>query len=423
LAKVVLTDRFISSDKRMPSAGREDYHDAIVPGLALRVSSTGHRSFVLVARYPAKPKNPTRRALGDYGELTLDQARDKARKWLAMVKNGKDPAVEAARERAEEARKRVNTFGAVADAFLTRHASKLRTEAGVRRLVSEEFIKRWRDRPVDDIQPDEVAAVIRPIVKRGAMYQAHAAFAAIRRLFKWALVNGEFNLHDSPVERLSPKDLIGARQVRERVLTDQELAAVWHAAEKIGYPYGPLFRMLVLTGQREREVADAPWQEFDLDNGIWTIPASRMKGKRVHEVPIAAALGELLKGLPRFSVGDYVFSTTAGTKHVNGFSKAKTRMDKASGVTDWRIHDLRRTVRTHFSQLPVPDMVRELVIAHARPELHRVYDQHSYREEKLECLILWEKRLFEVVAGALPSTATHSPTLLVPPPTKPTALQ
>ena len=102
MAKIHLTDRFIASPKRAPAQGRTDYPDALVPGLALRVTSAGHRSFVLVARYPLKPKNPTRRALGDYGEITLDQAREKARGWLALIRKGVDPKVDEARQRAAE---------------------------------------------------------------------------------------------------------------------------------------------------------------------------------------------------------------------------------------------------------------------------------------------------------------------------------
>jgi integrase len=184
---------------------------------------------------------------------------------------------------------------------------------------------------------------------------------------------------------------------------------VWRAADHLGYPYGPVFQLLILTGQREREVADATWDEFDLKNALWTIPKIRMKGERAHEVPLSPSAVKLLEGLPRWTRGKHLFSTTDGTKPLNGFSKAKVRIGKlvatervklgletedgAGGMPAWVIHDLRRTVRTHLSALPVQDMIRELVIAHAKPGLHRVYDQHTYRNEKSECLNLWDDRL------------------------------
>jgi integrase len=105
----------------------------------------------------------------------------------------------------------------------------------------------------------------------------------------------------------------------------------------------------------------------------------------------------LLDALPRWTGGSFIFTTTAGLKPINGFSKSKARIDRLSGVTDWRIHDLRRSVRTHLSALPVQDIVRELVIAHAKQGLHKVYDRHTYQEEKRECLLLWEQRLNSIL--------------------------
>jgi integrase len=158
--------------------------------------------------------------------------------------------------------------------------------------------------------------------------------------------------------------LIGKREARDRGLSDAELRAIWDAAEAMGYPYGPCIRLLVLTGQREREVADMRWSEADFDRRLWTIPAARMKGGRAHEVPLAPAAAALLEALPRFT-GECVFTTTGREKPINGFGKAKVRIDKLSGVGGWVFHDLRRTMRTHLSALPVQDLVRELVIAHA----------------------------------------------------------
>jgi integrase len=425
MPKIHLTERFITSPKRVPTTGRKDYQDAHVPGLSLRVTSAGHRSFVVVARYPLNPKNPTRRALGDFGEITLDKAREQARDWLALIKKGVDPRIDESRKKAAALRQQTNTFAAVATEFLDRHATGLAKEAEARRIIDREFVKRWGTRPITDILPEEAAAAIRAIVKRNAPYQAHNAFGYLRRLFNWAIGTHEFGITASPIERLSPKDLIGKREARERTLTDAELLAIWQsaggrldagvitearrrnrpkdAAQPIGYPYGPLFRLLILTGQREREVADMTWSEIDFDRALWTIPASRMKGDRAHEVPLAPNALALLQSLPSFGLGDHVFTTTDGAKPVNGFSKAKARMDRLSGVTDWKIHDLRRTMRTHLSALPVQDLVRELVIAHAKPGLHKVYDRHSYRDEKRECLTLWEARLRGIVTPKAPA--------------------
>jgi integrase len=191
----------------------------------------------------------------------------------------------------------------------------------------------------------------------------------------------------------------------------------------MGYPLGPLFRLLLLTGQRKSEAAEAVWSEFDLAGKIWTIPPDRMKADAAHVVPLSADAIELLEGLPRFKRGGHLFSSTYGATPVNGFSKAKNRVDQLmldearalavargddpAGVKldEWRIHDIRRTMRTGLSALPgVSDMVRELVIAHTRPGLHKVYDQFSYIDEKRAALELWAMRLRGIVAPRHHST-------------------
>jgi integrase len=357
----------------------------------------------LCARYPLNPKNPTRRALGDLDEMTLDEARDEARRWLALIKRGVDPKVDKARQRALAMQQQTNTFGAVAAAFLERHVSGLAKAADARHVIETEFVNRWAARPINEILPEECAAAIRSVVKRGSPYQAHNSFGYLRRLFNWAIGTHEFGVLVSPVERLSPKDLIGKRESRERVLTDAELRAVWDGADAMGYPYGPLVRLMILTGQREREVADMVWPEIDLDGALWSIPAARMKGDRAHQVPLAPKALAVVRSLPRFTKGEHLFTTTDGLRPVNGFSKAKVRIDKLSGVENWKFHDLRRTMRTHLSALPVQDVVRELVIAHAKQGLHKVYDLHAYRDEKLECLTLWETRVHGIVTPKPPA--------------------
>jgi integrase len=403
VSKVNLTERFIVSAKRIPASGRVEYHDALVPGLALRVSSFGHRAFVLIGRFPSHPLNPTRRTLGRYGELTLDQARNKAREWLALIRKGVDPKVHEARERAAAQRSQANSFRVVADDFLQHHATKLVKAREIRRVIETEFVRRWGARPAVDIMPDEVAAVIRQIAKRSEA-MAHISFGHLSRMYSWAIGQHSYGITSSPTERLRPTELIGKKVVRERVLTDEELKAVWEAAGQDGYPFGSIVQMLILSAQRLNEVAQLAWSEIDLDKALVTIPAKRMKGSRAHEIPLAPMALALLKDLPRFVKGDHVFTATGGEKPFSGFAKAKRRLDELSAVSDWVLHDLRRTARTHFSALPVQDLVRELTIAHARPGLHAIYDLHSYRDEKRQCLELWEARLQGIVAPKPPAS-------------------
>jgi integrase len=410
--KFTLTDRFITSPRRVPKAGRVDFWDALVPGMALRVTSSGHRSFTLTKRYPLTPEHPTRRALGDYGAITLDQARQKARRWLELITKGIDPRLQEARDKAAEQTKAANTLAALWTSFYEHHAGQL-AKADEAKRAGTAFIKLWGIRPAAEIEPAEIAAHIRTIAKRTPS-EARNRLGHLRRMYSWAIGAGGHGIAYNPCAMLKPKDLVGEKLVRDRVLTDDELRAIWRATdgfvgiealaaarardpnrerpEALGYPYGPLVRLLLLTGQRVNEAAGMRWAEIDFDKALWTIPASRMKGGRAHVVPLAPDALALLGSMPRVTESDFVFTTT-GRGPVNGLSAMKRRLDELSGVRDWVLHDLRRSMRTHLSALPVQDMVRELVIAHARPGLHKVYDLHSYEREKLECLTLWEHRL------------------------------
>lgn len=440
MSRVNLTDKFIQSKSRVPVKGRNDFPDALVPGLALRVTETGHRSFVLISRFPSHPKNPTRRLLGNYAPdtnsasrdeetnallsegnvLTLERAREKARVWLALIYKGIDPKVDQLRRKAVERRKSQSGFDCVVQSYMSRHKD-LAKHVEMQRMFEQEFVKRWGSRPASEILPEEVADAVRSIVDRGAPYQAHLAFAYLRRMYNWAVGTREFGLTSSPLAVLKPKDLIGAKLPRTRVLTDEELRAIWnicgHAIrlvkqgqrvkaegnfQELGYPYAQVFQLLILTGQRLNEIACMTRNEIDFERELLTIPASRMKSKRLHEVPLCPDAMAIIKTLPRFD-GPYLFSTLGGKKPVHGFSSIKERMDEILGFDDWVIHDIRRTVRTQLSTLPVPDMIKELVIAHAQPELHQVYDQHKYRDEKRECLTLWERRLRGIVAPKPPA--------------------
>jgi integrase len=428
MPRVKLTNRYVKSLKAPKR--RTDYFDIVFPGFGLHATPTGAKSWFLGARYPLRPRSWVQRRLGGYPVLSLATARTKARGWLELIDRGVDPSVEGARLRAENTHRQVVTFAAVAEEFLARHASKLAHAAEARRIVRGEFVARWGARPANDIQPMEAAHALRQIAKRSPA-QARNSYGYLSRLYNWA-IGSEFGITTNPVVSLRPSDLIGKPVIRNRILSDSELRAVWDAcsgrvdaeapkemrqrrhppdrATHLGYPYGPLIRLLILTGQREREVAELRWSEVDLAEGLWVIPAERMKSDRAHLVPLARDALALLSSLPRFS-GDFVFTTSDGQKPVNGFSKTKERLDALSGVSEWRIHDLRRTMRTHLSALPIEDRVREQMIGHAQPGLHKVYDLHSYFAEKSRGFELWEDRLRSILIRPSPLHVTNVATV------------
>ncbi len=421
MARKALTDRMIKALKSSAPGARAEHWDAIVPGLGIRVTDRGHKSFVVLARYPGH-QNPTRRALGEYGAITLEEARGKARAWIELIQKGMDPAAAEEKQRQAELRNQGRTFALAAEQFIKHiHRGKLRTAPVMERELRQVFVARWKQRAIADIAADDIKAVIREAVDRGAKYRAFKLFALIRRLFNWAIGTDDYGLEFNPCRRLKPGDLIGERHVRDRVLTDGELAALWRISGRIGYPYGPLYRLLVLTALRLNEVCGAQRNEFDLTAQLWTIPAERMKkvkgGAKPHVVPLTTEMLDVLHTLPRFATGDFLFSHSHGKRPLkpNQFSDPKAKLDRrmlrtmqalarlradnprAVVMKDWVNHDLRRTVRTHLSALKIPEEVREAVLAHVRPGIKGTYDKYEYLDEKRAALTAWTFRLRDIV--------------------------
>jgi integrase len=402
----VLTDRAIAALKPAPSGDRYNTPDGIVPGLAVRVTDKGSKSFVLVARYPGS-ENPTRRALAGVGEITLAAAREKAREWLLLIKQGIDPTErEEEQRRAEESSRLAAdhaqraSFSFVVEIFLKEHVSKLRTAPAVTRRLRNEVLPVWGDRSIHSITRDDVEDLIRGIKDRPAPEHARSVLDDVRMLFNWAVESVDrrapHKLANAPTDHIRPKKLIGPRMIKTRVLDDRELRAVWIAAGNVGYPVGAMVKMLMLTGCRLNEVAAAHWREF---NGGWVIPPERFKSKIEHRLPITEDLAALLATLPRFQSGDFLFSTQHGRKPVNGFSHAKDAIDKymPADTPAWTFHDIRRTVRTRLSQLRVDREVAELVIGHGKKGLDRIYDQHKFEAEIRDALERWQGLLRGIV--------------------------
>jgi integrase len=407
MGKRTLTDTFIRALRPAPAGKRAEFWDLRVPGFGIRVTARGTKTFVLYTRLPTT-RLPARLKLGDASKMGLAAAREKAKAWLDLIEQGKDPREVAEAARLAEQRALRVTFGVVVEDWLREVVrGRQRQARAVENDVRRGLLSHWGNRPITEITARDVRDVIGK-VKVHAPASAHNLLGHAKRLFAWA-VEQDYGLAESPATSLRPKKLIGAKVTRNRVLDDTELRAMWRAAGTLGYPYGPIFKLLALTGQRKSEVARARWREIDLHKKVWLIPAERMKGGAAHLVPLVDDALAIMAELPEFGKGDHLFSTTFGSKAVGGFGRAKKRLDAAMAtelgrpIDPYVVHDIRRSVRTNLSALPITDKVRELVIAHAQPGLHKTYDLHSYRDEKYQALELWAARLRKIVS--LPPTA------------------
>jgi integrase len=411
----VITDRTIKAllkghapiDVKFDQYGRCELVDAGQPGFGLRWNGKGKVTFLAFARF-GDSKHPVRRTIGLYGPATdkearvytLADARAEAERWRNQGRAGKDPKSE--HDRALKALKRHNasTFERAAEEFFKVKAPHERKGAEVERDIRKEFVARWSKRPLREIERADVIEAIEEVRDRGSPYQAYNLLGYARRLFDWAVI--KYDLEKSPCDRLRPRDFGLKKKPRRRILNAQELAAFWRASEGMGYPYGPLFQILALTGQRKSDIAECRWSEIDLGNRLLTISAERYKSDADHVVPLSEPVVRILKSLATFKTNDHVFSTTFGAKPVNGFSKAKARLDRRMAaelrkLDPFTIHDIRRTMRSGLSALPIEQHVRELVIGHTQPGLHKVYDRYAYLDEKRHALDLWVGWLLPMV--------------------------
>jgi hypothetical protein len=415
-----LTPTLITGLKPALEGERYQVMDAQVPGFGVRVTDKGNKTFIFRTRYPGS-SSPTRREIGNCVDISLSDAREKARKWRAMVGQGLDPAIEEERARQETLRKLATTFGAVANDFICEKLAGERKGKEIEADIRRDLLPRWKDKPIAAVTDMDVIAVIKAKSRTGKV-GARNLLALIKRFFRWAVAQRTYGLVRSPCEGLLASVIIGEMKgSRDRVLSDDEIFAYWRATKRLPVPFGAVYQGLMLTGLRLNEMADASRAEFSPRERVWVIPPARMKGRnagkkqaRAHAVPLTDGLLDVLDTLPKFDSGPYIFSTTNGAKPVWMGTKPKQLLDARMLRTlralarvrgeDTRMvklphfvnHDIRRTVRSRLSRLKVTEEAREAVLAHTRPGIKGVYDVYDYLDEKREALELWAARLKQI---------------------------
>lgn len=234
------------------------------------------------------------------------------------------------------------------------------------------------------------------IVNRGSPSTANHALAVLRKMFQWGVEQG--HLERSPCAGLGmPAQVIS----RDRILSDGELSRVRKAADEMGYPFGPMIQLLILTAQRRGEVVGLRWSEINTKAMEWTLPNGRTKSARPHVVPLSGAAAELLARLPRLH-DVLVFPARGKDNPASGFSKWKGELDERSGVVDWRIHDLRRTAASGMAQLAVPPHIIERVLNHTTGTLGgvaRIYNRYGYLAEMRLALERWSERVTTLISN------------------------
>jgi integrase len=356
---------------------RREIPDDLMMGLYLLVQpNTGNKVWAVRCRQNGRPRKFT---IGRYPIYGLAEAREAAARILRTVSEGRDPG-----------RSKAGSVDTTIAQFLDRHARRKYRPSTLRECTRtlDRALATWRGRRLDSITKADVREFLEEITGPAASNQA---LKFLKRLFSWAV--SEDLLKANPIASLEKPH---PEKSRDRILTDDELVKVWRAAEKAGYAFGDFVRVLILTGQRPGEVSGM--RRAELHGDAWILPSERVKNKKSHSVPLSRQVLEIIEAAPHVS-DEYVFSYRL-TGPLRGLHHPKQALDHASGVTNWRLHDLRRTCASGLAKLGVSIAVIEQVLNHRGGSLAGVtgvYIRHQFEREKREALQLWADHVDRLV--------------------------
>lgn len=434
-----LTDKWINGKEAVcpPGAKSLDVFDAITPGLCLRITPNVKRWTYFYT--PPGGSARARMLLGTYcllaqpGEVLmgLDAARAAAMDARRLLDKGVDPAQHAEDQARAQTAQRAITFGNVFADFTAAKLPQERSGADVARDVIGNFKALW-ERPMAEIVSLEIRAIL-TAKKKTATKGSHVRnlLGYVRRFYGWAIDQARYGVTINPCSSIKAGSVAGKKKKRDRVLSDDELFALWRWADRAPFPVGPAYKILMLNALRLNEAVDAEGKEIDYRKREWLIPADRMKGSNEeavpHMVPLTNATLAILGQLPTPTAGPAAFSFNKGRSPAAIGSKIKNRADIAMLRTlkalarkrgqdprevelePWVNHDIRRTVRTNLSALRdrhgrrIDHDTKEAIMAHVKSGVHGVYDRYELVDEKLEALELWAVRLEQIVSGKEPA--------------------
>lgn len=410
-------------DAVTPPGGADAFlWDTELRGFGLRTTRKGVKSFVLQYRMKGKPAR--RVTIGGFGNpWTVETARKEAERRLIKIRQGIDPVEEERARREEDKRRQEEEARLAAEEARRLEDAQAFSFADYADLFLDLYLKaHWRDswktaqgalnaakphlaKTIHEITRSDVVQYLDRYGDRPGMKKL--IHSILRKFFNWAVDRGD--LDRSPIDRMKAPKAVAARR---RVLSPEEVIALWHASAKLSILWRAYIRLLLCTLQRREEVANLDWSEVDLTNAVWELPGERAKNDQFHRVPLSPlaiaelrALGPAKKGL--------VFTTT-GETGVSGFSKMKRSLDQHMltvlreraekrgedpalvELVPWRIHDLRRTGATNLQALGVPVEVTEAVLNHisgTTAGIAGVYNLYRYDPEKRIALEKWSKQL------------------------------
>ncbi len=399
-----LTDLAIKNFKTAPK--RQEISDG-KNGLFIVVQPGGRKSFAVRYRFHGRSRKLTLPR-----GITLAAARKAAADTIHEVEQDHDPG--AAKRQAKEAQQvaAANTFRAIAEQYLEREAKKkegerLRSLKWRRALLERLVYPTLGDQPISAIKRKAIIELLDAIedgklvnakgrIKGGAT-MAHSTLAIVRKIMRWYAVRDEdYVVPIVPgMARIKPDE-----RARSRILSDDELRAIWTTAEQRSEPFAAMIRFMLLTACRRSEAAALTWDEIVEDDigPCWLLPAARNKVKVDLIRPLSEAAQAILEA--QAHIGDCPYVFTYGRRPLAAFSQCKDEFDEASGVTGWTLHDLRRTARTLMSRAGVISDHAEQCLGHLLSGVRKIYNRDDFKPQK--------KAAFDKLAAKIESIA-HPP--------------
>ena len=368
--------------------------DAAQPSFGLVVTATGHKSFVVQYRVGRQSRRMHLKS-----GLKLAEAKKEATKFLGDVARGRDPLAEKRKAAAAGA----DTFKSIAEDYFKR-GGKLRSMAEREAILKRHAFAKLGARPIGEIKRSEIVRLLDKIDDNAGPSAADHTLAVIRRVMSWhASRSDDFR---SPIvrgmTRIKPKE-----RARQRVLSDDEIRAVWKAAEApdaekavegqrtAASLFGPYVQFLLTTAARRTEVSHM--RRAEVEDGVWTIPQERYKTGLELVIPLSDLAADALARLPKIGKGEFIF-TSDGVRPFSGYSKAKAKFDNQCGVSDWTLHDLRRTARSLMSRAGVSADVGERCLGHVLAGVRGTYDRHAYFDEKKQAFAALATQVERIMA-------------------------
>jgi integrase len=406
--------------KLKPASIRREISDAGTTGLRLVVQPSGYKSWMVRWKRNGRQAKIFLGPLSLHDDvestpkigtpLTLRAARLLASQLNHERHSGVDVVADRQRLKLELAARGQATFAQAAQDFAEQHVKRntIHWDETLRilglepdlSLIKRGLAERWRDRAISEITADEIFMMIEEAREKGtpglekrkkgpAESRARKMHRTLSKMFAW--LQEKRRIAANPVEGLATP---ATPRARDRVLTSEEVIRFWRAADAEA-TFGPMLKVLLLTGQRLSEVTGI--RKSEIAGEIWTIPSSRTKNKLAHDVLLAPIVRDLLP-----ESGHDLYFTTTGTTPISGLSKVKNRIDAPMGIPKWSLHDLRRTAATGMADLGVAPHIIEAVLNHIsghKAGVAGTYNRAKYSDEKKAALKRWAAHVEGLVTG------------------------